>query len=581
MKNIKRIYASIFRWAPISAIFTILNYVSAALIPASITIISVRLFDNAARVLRGESAVSELYIYAVLYLGVYLVNDLLFYSFSIAVNSGIYEKGTAYFRMELYEKLSRLPLISFENAEILNQKERAEKAVNDEELSSNFNHTLRFASSAIAVVSVAAVLTHYNFWLLPLSLLSVLPYLIARLIRGKEFHHVKSMQAKKTRLQTYLWGLFTTKQTAKEMRVMGFDGYITEKWRNTRDEVNEELWAVQKKDALSLLWCDIIRIIGYFISIAVVLMLVLRGDVSLGVFGAAITAFLSLQNNMKGFLSDLGRIPEQLAYADDYYKFLDMPEKADKTIDYPGLQNEIALDNICFRYPNSDKYALKSLKLAIHKGKKVAILGENGSGKTTLSKVLLGLYPPESGHVLYDGKSVETYSKASFYSSISAIAQDFVSYNLTLRENVAISDLSKMNNETAIKSALADVGIDNDMSLDTVMGREFGGKELSGGQWQKLAIARGLFKDSELIILDEPTSALDPLIETDILSKFINAAEGKTALIISHRVGLCKMVDRIIVMKDGEIVEDGTHESLLPLGGEYTRLYEAQAKWYN
>jgi ABC-type multidrug transport system fused ATPase/permease subunit len=138
-----------------------------------------------------------------------------------------------------------------------------------------------------------------------------------------------------------------------------------------------------------------------------------------------------------------------------------------------------------------------------------------------------------------------------------------------------------MNDEAGVKSALADAGIDGDINLDDMMGREFGGKELSGGQWQKLAIARGLFKNSELIVLDEPTSALDPLIETEILSKFIKATEGKTALIISHRVGLCKLVDRIIVMKDGEVAEDGTHSNLLAADGEYARLYQAQAQWYD
>lgn len=181
---------------------------------------------------------------------------------------------------------------------------------------------------------------------------------------------------------------------------------------------------------------------------------------------------------------------------------------------------------------------------------------------------------------MYDGTAVGDFAKDSFYTGVSAIAQDFVSYNLTLCENIAISDLSRMNNDIDVKNALTDAGVDESIGLNDAMGREFGGKELSGGQWQKLAIARGLFKNSELIILDEPTSALDPLIETEILTKFIETAQNKTALIISHRVGLCKIVDRIIVMRNGEVVEDGTHNTLLAAGGEYAKLYGAQAKWY-
>lgn len=581
MRYIMRIYKSMFKWVPFSAAYTALDYLYGALTPAIIAVVSVGLFDNAARVLGGEAASGGLYFYAILYLVFYLINDLSNYVRSIALNAGIYEKGTAYFRIALYEKLSKLPLITFENADALNKKERAEKAVNDETLSALFNHTMRFIRSSIQVVSIASVLAGYSLWLLPLSVLSVVPYLFARIIRGKEFYHVKRHQAKKTRRLSYLWGLFTAKQTAKEMRVMGFDEYITDKWRDTRDEVNEELWAVQKKDAMSLLLCDGFRIAGYGISVVIVLLLALRGQVSIGVFGASIGAFLSLQNGMQQFLERLGSFPKQLAYASDYYTFFDMPDEPDGELDYPGLRDFISLENVCFKYPNSENYAIHSLSLAIQKGEKIAVLGENGSGKTTLSKILLGLYPPESGQVLYDRKPIESFTKDSFYAGISAIAQDFVSYNLTIRENIAMSDLTRLQDDTGIQSALSNAGADSAIGPDDILGREFGGKELSGGQWQKLAIARGLFKNSELIVLDEPTSALDPLIETEILTQFINAAKGKTALIISHRVGLCKLVDRIIVMRNGEIVEDGTHEALLAKNGEYTRLYGEQAKWYN
>jgi ATP-binding cassette subfamily B protein len=581
MKYIKRIFASIFKWVPFSALYTGVDYLYGALTPAIITLISANLFDSAAKVIAGEQAQSSLYLYAVMYLVVYLINDLSNYFRSITVNAGIYEKGTAYFRIALNEKLAKLPLIAFENADMLNRKERAEKAVNDETMSAIFNHSMRLIRSVMGIVGIAAVLCRYSLWLLPLSLLSVLPYLAARIIRGKEFYYVKKHQAKKTRMLNYLWSLFTTRQTAKEMRVMGFGGYITDKWRDTRDDVNEELWNVQKKDAISLLLCDGFRIMGYGISVIVVLILALRGQVSIGVFGAAIGAFLSLQGSMQEFLQRLGNFPEQLSYAGDYYSFLDMPEEQGGAVPYDGLEESVELDNVSFRYPNTENFAVKSVNLTVNKGEKIAILGENGSGKTTLSKVLLGLYPVETGRVLFDGCPIEKFTKESFYSSVSAIAQDFVSYSLSLRENIAISDTSRMSDDNAIRLSLADVGVDEESNLDDTMGREFGGKELSGGQWQKLAIARGLFKNSELILLDEPTSALDPLIETEILTKFIKAAKGKTALIISHRIGLCKLVDRIVVMKDGAIAEIGTHRELLSANGEYTRLYNEQAKWYS
>ncbi len=580
MKYILRIQKSIFQLMPFSASITVLDYLYGAFVPALATLVSVRLFDSAAQVLTYKTAVNSLILYAGLYLGIYLLNDFLLFFRSITLNAGIYEKGSTFFRIHLYEKLARLPLITFEDAAMLNKKARAEKAIQDETLSGLCNYSFRLIRAGIRIASLAALLATYNIWLLPLAFLSALPYLFARLIRGKEFYHVKKHQARKNRLLAYLWSLFSSQQAAKEMRVMGFASYLTDKWQATRDEVNEELWAVQKKDALSLLLCDGLRILGYCASILLVLLLTLHGQVTIGVFAAAIAAFLSLQDGTQDFLQSIAWLTDGIPYAEDYYSFLDQPEEASGKSSYPGLQQTIELENISFSYPNSQSQALKQLNLTIHQGEKIAIVGENGSGKTTLVKILLGLYPPEQAQVLYDGRPVTDFCKDSLYAGISALAQDFLAYKLTLRENLAISDSSRLTDDPGLAVALEQAGLAGLMELDDVLGREFGGKELSGGQWQKVALARSLFKDSQLLILDEPTSALDPLIEAEILANFITAAQGKTALIISHRFGLCQLVDRVIVMQAGQIVQDGSHAKLLATGGEYARLYQAQAQWY-
>jgi ABC-type multidrug transport system fused ATPase/permease subunit len=187
------------------------------------------------------------------------------------------------------------------------------------------------------------------------------------------------------------------------------------------------------------------------------------------------------------------------------------------------------------------------------------------------------------GSVLYDGTDVTAIDETAFRRTVSAVPQNFARYNLALRENIAMSETGSLDDDEKITAALLRSGLSellDTTGLDGELGTAFGGGEISGGQWQKLAIARGLFRESELIILDEPTSALDPLIETEILTKFIELAKDKTAVIISHRVGLCRLVDKIIVMSGGRIVESGTHEALLAQGGEYTRLFTAQEKWY-
>lgn len=275
---------------------------------------------------------------------------------------------------------------------------------------------------------------------------------------------------------------------------------------------------------------------------------------------------------------------KKIAFANDYFEFLDLGEDKDGDKKVTGIKEGITLSNVSFAYPNSDNYALKNVSLTIHKGEKLVVLGVNGSGKTTLSKMILNLYPPVQGEIRYDNILSSNVEKGSLYSYLSIIPQNFMSYSLTLRENVAISDLKHLYDDSSIRQTLELAGLAsllNEVSgLEEQLGREYGGKELSGGQWQKLAIARGLYRASEFIILDEPTSALDPLIETEILQKFIEIAKNKTAVIISHRVGLCKLADRIIVMKDGQICESGKHNDLIKKDGEYKRLYTAQEQWY-
>lgn len=214
----------------------------------------------------------------------------------------------------------------------------------------------------------------------------------------------------------------------------------------------------------------------------------------------------------------------------------------------------------------------------------VLSVGENGSGKTTLSKLITACYMPESGKVMMDGNDIRKYRKNGYLKNISVVSQNFIKYNMTLRENIAVSDTAGINDDSRIEDAAKQAGISDIAEtiggFDAELGREFGGAELSGGQWQKVAIARGIFKDAPVIILDEPTAALDPIVEYEILTDFMNISKEKTSIIISHRIGICTAADRVIVMKDGRIVGDGTHNELLNSSEEYERMWNAQAKYF-
>ena len=365
---------------------------------------------------------------------------------------------------------------------------------------------------------------------------------------------------------------------------MGFAEYVANLWIKTRDEVNEELWKQNIKDGKSMLLCDTLKILGYGLSVFLALIFVINGHISVGVFGACIAAFKAMQESTKSFLIDLGNMPEKISFANDYFCFLDLPEEQYGSKTFTGLKKEIRLSNVSFAYPNSINNALNKVSLTINKGEKIVILGVNGSGKTTLIKALLGMYSPSQGAIWYDDVLLSDIDRKSLYKYISVVPQDFVSYKLTLRESIGISSVQDLQNDKMLIEVLSLSGlmslISEDGALDEQLGREFGGKELSGGQWQKLAIARALFKTSDFVVLDEPTSDLDPLLETEILEHFVEIAKNKTAIIISHRVGLCKLADRIVVMKNGEICEIGTHYELMKNNGEYKQLYTAQEQWY-
>lgn len=586
MKLILKMFLQITKIVPYSSGLTVFAYVCFAVLPGLSAYITSTLFQHVYSLSESPDAAVKPVILGlgVAIIVIYFVKNMMSAISSVTVNMGVYEKVTHALNISLSEKASKLAMIDFENANILNDFKRAQECVANEIIPQIFMMILNIASAGLGIAGVAVVLSGYHSWFIPLCVLSVAPFLIVRLIRGNQFYKLKWFQAKRTRQMAYLWGLFNQSRTVKEMRTFGFDHYITDKWEKVRDEVNEERWEFIKKDSLSLLLCEAIKIMGYIGSLVLAFVLTVQGEINIGVFGTCIVAFNSIQEQMKALLTDMGRLPERMAFAHDYYHYLELLEEESGEIPFLGLRQGIQLSDVTFTYPHSSTPSVKKVTLHIKKGEKVAIVGENGSGKTTLSKLILGLYPCGQGQVTYDGVDLNTVDKRSFYASVSAISQQPVPYHFTVRENVAMGPGLQPECDVRIHNLLDNVGLLDAVEviggIDRTLGKEFGGAELSGGGWQKMAITRALYKDSSLVLLDEPTSAIDPIMETEILSHFLELAVDKTAIIISHRVGLCKHVDQVIVMKHGEVVEAGSHEQLMSKRNEYYRLYTSQQKWY-
>lgn len=583
MKKINVIFKSVYTVMTATPLFGILNVIVILMFGSLsylLTITLAKLFDAVSFYLTGADSMEPVIRYGVIYIIFFLVQFSLYTVQSIVENYGIYEKTLHMLKIRLGLKCSRLSLSSYEDTELYNLIQRAKECVQTDVLPGIYLSVLKAFSSVISVVGVTLGLAGYSPALLPLSLFCVAPYLVSRIIRGREFYWLKTHQAPQKRKAEYLWKLFCDAAAVKEMRVMGTGEYITEKWRDTQWKVNRDVWEFNRKDSRSLLFCNLIKSLGFILSFLLCLYLLLDGRLTVGIFGACIFAINNVQTSTKNLMLELGRIPQLVSFGGDFFEFLELPEEENGALDKKDFE-EMRFEDVSFAYPNTVKKALENVSFSVRAGEKIVIVGENGSGKTTLAKLMLGLYRAGDGTVSYDGLDINEIDRNIFYDNISVVPQDFMKCSLTLRENVGISHVEELQNDRKIRQCLTRIGFDKkECTLDEQIGREFLGRAFSGGEWQRIAIARAMFKESRFVLLDEPTSALDPLAETEILKSFIEMSENRTAIIISHRVGLCRYADRIFVMKEGKLAECGDFEQLMKKRGEFFRMFEAQAHWY-
>lgn len=576
-KLLLRSLKDIYRIAPHTLILQIICMMSQSLM-AAITIWLTSVFLN---LVYQKDFNSGIFCFGII-LSVFILSEAansIFYSCMVRID---FQTGQR-LQMALGEKGTRLSLICYENTETNNMLKRAKNCIEQKRFSDLSLSVFNILAEILKVTGTLLVLAKFHPILAVVSLVSVLPYFMIRLIRGKEFYELKRYQAAGERRRNYLYHLFGDKRAVKELRIFGIENYIEQKMYETRDKINREVWDFKKHDIFGLLFCELFCQSGYLLSIVITIMLLLHKVLDFGILAAALAAVTSFQTAAKYFLISLGRIPECAAFVKDYYDFMDMEEPVQGTKKFYPDFDRIKLQQVCFSYPSQTDQAVSNLSFEIERNEVVVIVGNNGSGKTTLVKLLTGLYKAQQGQIYYGTQDLASLDPEEFYKHVSLVSQDFIKYELSVRENVGIGDGKNMEDTDKICKLLKQVGLKEFTSRDSVnqlLGSEFGGRDLSTGQWQKLAIARGILKESSVIFLDEPTAALDPLMETSILKMFLQIAQGKTAIIVSHRIGICKNVDKIIVMKDGEIAEIGKHQELLDKRGEYYRLYTMQQKWY-
>ena len=490
--------------------------------------------------------------------------------------------------VRLMRHAATLDLAQFEDPETYDHLERARRqTVNRIGLLALLLTTMQ---DLITLASLAGVLLIQLPWLMLLLVVAVVPAFLGEAHFAALGYSLLFSWTPERRLLDYLRYMGASDESAKEVKLFGLSGFLVDRYAKLSEqfyEANKRL-AVRRNVVSTALVS--LGTIGYYAAYAVIIYLTVMGRFTIGALTFLAGSFRQSRDLIQRILLSLSQIYEQSLYLRDLFSFF---EVRPRVLSRPGarpvpvpITRGFTFDDVGFRYPGSDRWAVRHLTFTIGPAERVALVGENGAGKTTLVKLLARLYDPDEGRILLDGVDLREYDLESLWKNVGVIFQDFVRYDFVLRENIGVSQIEALADEARIaeaarRSLAESVARRLEKGFDQMLGRRFdGGVELSGGEWQKVALARAYLREAQVLILDEPTAALDARAEYEVFLRFAELTKGKMAVLISHRFSTVRMADRILVLKDGELVEQGTHEELVGGGGLYAELFSLQAAGY-
>jgi len=427
-------------------------------------------------------------------------------------------------------------------------------------------------------------------WLLLLLTVAVLPAFLGEAHFASLGYSLLFRWTPERRLLDYLRYMGASNESAKEVKLFGLSGLLVGRYADLSDKFYEENKRLAVKRNIVSTLLVTLGTLGYYGAYAVIIYRTVMGAFTIGTLTFLAGSFRQSRSLIQSVLLALSSIYEQSLYLSDLFTFF---EVRPRVVSKPGakavarpMQTGFRFENVGFQYPGSQRWAVRHLTFSFEPHERIALVGENGAGKTTLVKLLSRLYDPDEGRILLDGADLRDYDLDSLRHNIGIIFQDFVRYDFILRENIGVSQVEAMNDEDRIREAakrsLADsVAKRVPQGFDQMLGKRFeNGVELSGGEWQKVALARAYMRDAQVLILDEPTAALDARAEYEVFLRFAELTEGRMAVLISHRFSTVRMADRILVLKGGELADDGSHEELVARGGLYAELFSLQAAGY-
>ena len=498
------------------------------------------------------------------------------------------DKYTRYVSIEVLKHAAELDLATYEDPVFCDRMERARVQATDR--LGMIQSIGRLVQQAITAVSLSVSIVLFSPWLLFLLMLGLIPAFLGESHFAFLGYATNFRQTPIRRQLDYLRVLGGSKEAAKELKLFGLSTFLIKRFSRLSDEIYLENVGLARRRLIAGALLSMVSTAGYYSAYVFIVWRTITGALTIGELTFLSGAIVQASGNIQQIFSTLASIADQALFLTDLLAFLEMrPTIYSKPNALPAprpMVRGFEFRNVSFRYPGTTRVVLSGLDFKLRPGERVALVGDNGQGKTTMVKLMTRLYDPLEGQVLLDGVDLREYSLEDLYREIGVIFQDFMRYEMTARENIAVGQIEELVRlgslqVAARKSMASDVIERLPHKYEQMLGRRFeGGVDLSGGEWQKVALARAYLRNAQLLILDEPTAALDARSESEVFRRFAELTTGKTALFISHRFSTVRMADRVVVLHDGKISEDGSHAQLANLGGRYAEMFEMQAVHY-